>query len=223
MPGAAVILIGQVETVGMVAGGSNSPAPKYEVKDLQFLIMPEEVIGPISPYVYGLNDQDPNWNERDSSASGRNRMTGYNWTNNYSNAGTDWKNSSDDWLCNSPIKYSDCDQPGAIYRHFVEENQKAGLDSLVTLQMAGFVAADKNGEVLKEETAPSKRWVPVAFNKKEPFTLTPKPECQVVYEDEFVHYLVSHFNRASDGGIKFYDLDNETANWYSKHPRCPSQ
>jgi len=148
---------------------------------------------------------------------GGNRMTGYNWTNNYSNAGTDWKNFSDDWLC-IQNKYTDCDQPGAYVRHFVEGNQKAGLESLITVQMAGYVAADKKGEVSKDEVAPSSRWAKLEFEKKGPFTLTPKPDSPVVYSDEFVNYLVQTFKPASQGGIKFYDLDNETANWYSKHP-----
>ena len=45
------------------------------------------------------------------------------------------------------VHYTDCDQPGALAKHFVEENQKAGMASLVTLPMAGYVAADKNGAV----------------------------------------------------------------------------
>ena len=41
----------------------------------------------------------------------------------------------------------------------------------------------------------------------------------VVYEDEFVNYVVQKLGKASDGGIKFYALDNEPALWPSTHPR----
>lgn len=217
MVGAAVLFFGPVE-----AGGKSAPAPgaaaPTETKDIRFIVSPGKVLGAISPYVYGLNSQNPEGLNPTVRRLGGNRMTGYNWTNNDSSAGTDWQNFSDDYLCVS-AKLADCNKPGAVYRHFVEENRKAGLDSLVTIQMAGYVAADKKGEVKKGETAPSPRWAKVEFEKKGPFTLSPKPDSKVVYDDEFVHFLVHRFQPASKGGIKFYDLDNEPALWPSKHPR----
>jgi len=216
MIGSAVLFIGPVEAGGAAVAAPGTAAPA-ETKDIQFTVSPAKVLGTISPYVYGLNDQNPAGLNATVRRMGGNRLTGYNWNNNYSNAGTDWKNFSDDYLCNS-AKYTDCDKPGAFYRHFVEENQKAGMDSLVTVQMAGYVSADKNGEVTKAETAPSARWAKVEFEKKTPFTLTPPPDSKTVYDDEFVHFLVANFKTASEGGVKFYDLDNEPALWPSKHP-----
>ena len=187
--------------------------------DINFLIMPDEVVGPISPYVYGLNAQDPADTGATVRRLGGNRMTGYNWVNNASNAGNDWKHSSDDWLCNGLFHYPDSDQPGALIKHFVEEDQKAGIDSLITVPMAGFVAADKNGEVTEAETAPSARFRDVLFHKKKPFILTPHPKDRVVFEDEFVNWAAKTLKPASQGGIKFYALDNEPALWPSTHPR----
>jgi len=186
--------------------------------DIHFLIMPDTVVGTISPYIYGINDEDPTGSGATLRRLGGNRMTGFNWVNNASNAGSDWKHSSDDWLC-AQSKLTDCDQPGAFVRHFVEENQKAGIDSLVTLPMAGFVAADKNGEVGENEKAPSKRWKAVLPRKKGKFTLIPKEKALVVYDDEFVNFLVSNFKTAQDGGVRFYDLDNEPGLWSETHPR----
>jgi mannan endo-1,4-beta-mannosidase len=187
--------------------------------DINVLVMPDEVVGPISPYIYGLNDQDPSGTGATLRRLGGNRMTGYNWVNNASNAGSDWKQTSDDWMCGNHLHYTDCDQPGAMARHFVEENQKAGLDTLMTIPMAGYVAADKNGEVLETEKAPSKRWKKIDFHKKGLYTLNPNPNAAVVYEDEFVHFLVSNFKKGSEGGVRFYDLDNEPGIWSSAHPR----
>ena len=67
--------------------------------DIQMLIMPDEVIGPISPYVYGINDKDPGDTNTTVRRLGGNRTTGYNWENNTSNAGNDWHHFSDDWFC----------------------------------------------------------------------------------------------------------------------------
>src|SRR5690348_14783039 len=56
---------------------------------------------PISPYIYGTN-QDLSGTERWTLRRfGGNRTTGYNWENNASNAGSDWQQSSDDFMCSS--------------------------------------------------------------------------------------------------------------------------
>lgn len=186
--------------------------------DMHFLIIPDAVIGPISPYIYGLNDQDPADTNTTVRRLGGNRLTGYNWINNASNAGSDYKQSSDDWLCKDHLKFTNCDEPAASVIDFVEQNQKAAMDSLITVPMAGYVAADKNGPVLESEKAPSARWKAISLRKKSPFTLNPNPDSKVVYEDEFVNYLVQKLHSAAQGGIKFYDLDNEPGLWPTTHP-----
>ncbi len=187
--------------------------------DVNFLVMPDEVIGPISPYIYGINDKDPGDTHTTLRRLGGNRMTGYNWENNASNAGSDWHQTSDDWMCAQNLHYSDCAQPGAMVKDFVLDSRKAGMESLITVPMAGYVAADKSGEVSEAEAAPGKRWKKLGFHKKKPYTLNPDPNGPVVYEDEFVNFLKSNFKQASEGGVKFYDLDNEPGIWPSTHPR----
>ncbi len=187
--------------------------------DVNFLVMPDEVIGPISPYIYGINDKDPGDTHTTVRRLGGNRMTGYNWENNASNAGNDWHHTSDDWMCAQNFHYTDCDKPGSMAAQFVQQTQKYGMDTLMTVPMAGFVAADKSGVVAETETAPSKRWKKIEFHKKRPYTLSPDPNGPVVYEDEFINYLVSNYKEAKDGGVRFYDLDNEPGIWPSTHPR----
>ena len=187
--------------------------------DMHFLIMPDAVIGPISPYVYGLNDQDSTGTGATIRRLGGNRLTGYNWVNNASNAGSDYKHNNDDWLCKDHLHGTNCDQPAAAITDFVEQNLKTGMDSLITVPMAGYVAADKNGEVLESEKAPSSRWKPISFIKKKRYTLEPNPKDKVVYEDEFVNYLVQQLHLAAEGGVKFYALDNEPDLWSETHPR----
>jgi mannan endo-1,4-beta-mannosidase len=188
--------------------------------DIQFLILPDKPIGPVSPYVYGLNAQDPGDTGATVRRLGGNRMTGYNWVNNASNAGSDYKHISDNWLCDGLFHYTDCDKPAGLITDFVGENQKNGMDSLITVPLAGYVAADKNGsEVTESEKAPSARWKPIDFRKKGPYTLAPKENAKVVYEDEFVNFLAKTLGPASKGGVKFYALDNEPDLWSETHPR----
>ena len=110
-----------------------------------------------------------------------------------------------------------------MVKHFVEDSRKSGMDSLITIPMAGYVAADKNGAVKEDETAPSARWVKVEFSKKGPFTLEPDLKDGVAYDDEFVNFLVHHFKKADQGGVKFYSTDNEPSLWSSTHPRIHPQ
>src|SRR5437667_12091357 len=86
--------------------------------DINFLIMPNEVIGPISPYIYGINDKDPADTHTTVRRLGGNRMTGYNWVNNASNAGNDWHHTSDDWMCAQNLHYTNCDKPVSMVKQF---------------------------------------------------------------------------------------------------------
>src|SRR5579864_5458111 len=66
---------------------------------IQINIYPETDTHAISPYIYGSNGQS---DDRDENITARriggNRLTGYNWENNASNAGTDYYNESDNFM-----------------------------------------------------------------------------------------------------------------------------
>ncbi len=98
------------------------------------------VSGPISPYVYGSNEDD--WTKSGRHLTfgrqGGNRMTAYNWENNASNAGSDYQNQSDDYLGGGDI-------PGEVPRKAVAAAQENDAAFLVTIPLAGYVSADKNG------------------------------------------------------------------------------
>ena len=67
-------------------------------QSVDFSISVEESLKTISPYIYGTNQlltEDEHWG---AMRQGGNRLTGYDWENNASNAGTDWLNSSDNFL-----------------------------------------------------------------------------------------------------------------------------
>ncbi|MBD3919819.1 fibronectin type III domain-containing protein [Paenibacillus sp. PR3] len=145
-------------------------------------------------------------------------MTGYNWENNASNAGSDWLHSSDDYMCASTV--SGCSLPGATVTKFHDISLANNSYSLVTLQMAGYAAADKNGAVSTSEAAPSSRWRSVVNSKGSAFSLTPDVTDNNVYMDEEVNFLVNKYGSAATAtGIKGYSLDNEPDLWSNTHPR----
>lgn len=172
----------------------------------------------ISPYIYGINqsgNQD-NYSKFTVNAirQGGNRFTGYNWETNASNAGADWQHSSDAHL-------SDSSDPADCVQTLSREATANGIGyKLATLQLAGYVAADKNGSVSETETAPSDRWNQVVLTKGSAFADTPDLTDGNVYMDEYVHYIIEKLgNSQSASGIQGYSLDNEPALWNTTHSR----
>ncbi len=177
---------------------------------------------PISPYIYGINEyshQDDLKSVRVNAVrQGGNRMTGYNWENNASNAGSDWKYSSDNNLSTS-------DAPADCAQQLSKEAARYGIGyKMTTLQLAGYVAADKDGTVTEAETAPSKRWNEVKMTKGSAFSKEPDLTDGVVYMDEYVNYIIGKLGDSqSETGIQAYSLDNEPALWSGTHSRIHPQ
>ncbi len=172
----------------------------------------------ISPYIYGINDSG----HLDDAAftavrQGGNRYTGYNWENNCSNAGSDWKHISDDDLTDAAME----GVPGARPLILSAEAAKHNIAyKITTVPIAGYVAADANGTVTEAEAAPSARWKEVRASKGSAFSMTPDTTDGYVYVDEYVNYLVSKLGDAdSAAGFQGYNLDNEPGLWQETHPR----
>lgn len=176
---------------------------------------------PISPYIYGVSYEliDKNVSAGAIRAGG-NRFSAYNWETNASNAGSDWKHMSDRYFQRDlpdDLKKT----PGAVAINLSRKcSEKNNAYSLMTLQMADYVAADFLSTVKEEDTAPSERWNKVEFKKDTAFADQPDKDDGVVYMDEFVNYLVSTLGDSqSESGIKGYSLDNEPGLWKGTHPR----
>lgn len=172
---------------------------------------------PISPLIYGINNfTDASVYNRVSATAvrqGGNRMSGYNWETNYSNAGSDWYHSSDTYLSSMTV-------PAYPVTSFVKIARAKGIPyRLTTVQMAGYAAADKAGTVGEAETAPSARWVRVEPSKGSALSIKPDLKDGVVYMDEYVHYLISKLGSSQEGGVQAYSLDNEPALWQHTHSR----
>jgi len=174
---------------------------------------------PISKYVYGTNGGTGT--DYTIRRSGGNRLTAYNWENNFSNAGSDWYYFNDNLLVNN-LPWNEQLIPGIAMTTFVDSCLSQGQASIITLQMAGYASADGNHEVnLVTETAPSIRFKQVVSAKGASFCNppgSPNTSDGYVYMDEFVNFLVSEYGYAGTAtGVKFYDLDNEPTLWSSTH------
>lgn len=229
----AVLLLGLSVVLACDSGGGSTttpgppqpPSDEEDTTDVEgtatISIHTGEDRSPISPYVYGSNQDRSSGNVWTVRRLGGNRLTGYNWETNHSNAGADYQHSSDNFLLNDAgIPESEWDEPARVLTHFHDQSLNMGAESVLTLQMAGFVSGDDDGTVTEEETAPSPRWDSVAFRKHAPFESPPDLEDGTVYIDELVHTLTQRYgNAASSEGVRWYTLDNEPALWPETHPR----
>jgi hypothetical protein len=169
---------------------------------------------PISKYIYGTNF----YMNTDYTIQriGGNRCTAYNWENNWSNAGSDYLFENDTmWDSSNPPV------PGLGYTKLIDQSNLINQDSIVTLQLAGYVSAPIFGQNLDQYPAPSQYFYPVQFAKGAPFCSppnNPNTSDNVVYMDEFVNFLVWKYGYAGTAtGVKFYSLDNEVDIWDSTH------
>jgi hypothetical protein len=191
----------------------------------------------ISPYIYGTNFYAGNTNAPallTLDRAGGNRWTAYNWINNGSNAGSDYFYENDNYLCNGTCNAG---IPAEAVRMHIAGDQQAGLASLVTLQMQGYVSKDTQVVQLSPPfTIPDLSHFRPTVDKKsnissQPFTLTPPAATtdNNVYLDEFAWALDQKFPGqnilgppAGKPGVTsviptFISLDNEPDLWNSTH------
>ena len=192
------------------------PLANLTAQDVTFTIDAAHDGHTIPEAVYGANDLSLPGST--VHRHGGNRQTGFNWENNASNAGTDYINSSDSYLGNNS-GIGDSQVSGALLQAWLNADRAQSRKTIITLPLAGYVAADMTGPVSAGETAPSARWKQVLVNKPGALSLTPDKSDGVVYLDEMVNFLVTKYGTAAEGGVSAYSLDNEPALWPSTHPR----
>lgn len=209
------------ESVEPVPEPEPDPRPVPET-EFTYRIRPDRELGTISPLIYGTNVmKGTSHTAKDVSTLvrlGGNRLTGYNWENNASNAGSDWYHHSDGFLVSEVVDGSRMNVPGSVAETFVRNCLSHGQTPLMTVPICYSVAADMDGTV---DEGDDSRWVANRPRKNAPFSSTPNLTDGVVYADELVHFLsdVKGFK-----GKVAYSLDNEPELWAWTHPRiCPEQ
>jgi hypothetical protein len=183
---------------------------------------------PISPYIYGTNFYSGNTAPQPGftlDRAGGNRWTAYNWINNASNAGSDYFYENDDYLCNGSCNAA---IPAEAVRQVIADDENAGLASLVTLQLQGYVSKDTTVVQVPRPFPDLTYFRPVVAKKSTAssaaFTPTP-PDASVdnnVYMDEFAWALDEKFASQDIFGATathpvFISLDNEPDLWNSTH------
>lgn len=200
------------------SGGIITPATPA-VASVSFEVHSDQDRLAISPLIYGINSgdfSDSRIKHLTFNRAGGNRITAYNWETNASNAGTDYFNQNDNFLSSSNV-------PGAAFTDQIQKTLDDGGEYVMSIPMAGYVSADKNGggDVNQTPDFIHTRFLPSSPRKGSAFLTTPSTTDGAVYQDEFVNFLKSKFPTAFTGThakISFM-LDNEPDLWAATHPR----
>jgi len=214
-------VVSALNAAGESANSSQASAtPVNAIADVTITVDPT-MTKPISPYIYGTNFYSGNTSPQPNftlDRDGGNRWTAYNWETNASNAGSDYIYNNDNYLSSSNV-------PAGAVRSFIAGDQGAGLASLVTFQLQGYVSADESGPVLRP--FPNLTRFKQVIEKKStkdaaPFTTTPPTSDAYVYMDEFAWALDQKFSGLGIFGASpvhptFVSLDNEPDLWNSTH------
>jgi len=181
---------------------------------VNFTINAQQNVQPISPFIYGVNQNLPGYNNPTYFRLGGDRWTAYNWVTNASNAGSDYNYSNDDYLGGGST-------PGGAVMPTLSNAYSLDAGTLLTIPMNGLVSADENGPVnINDPTRFTTRFKPEEPAKNAPFTLTPDPNAPVVYEDEFVNWVKTNYPYGTTDPNRpiSFELDNEPDSWSTTHP-----
>jgi len=194
---------------------------------------------PISPYIYGMNLAD-----EDLAAEidlpvrrwGGNSTTRYNWQLNVHNTGSDW------YYENIPDTNSGTLPGGSSTNQFVDQDRRTETKTILTMPLIGWTPKrrldnhpyDCGFKVSKygaQVSPPDRPWMdPVdpwdtdcgsGVNSSGDITGNDPADTSTpittTYVISWINHLKSRYNTAANGGVLFYNLDNEPMLWNSTH------
>ncbi len=184
---------------------------------------------PISPLIYGTCFGSSNQLKELNAPLNRwggNSTTRYNWHLNADNRANDWYFQS--------IGYSSS-TPGAEADTFIRNTKGAGAEPLLTIPMIGWMAKLGPGRsklasysIAKygPQTGNDWQWMPDAGNgisvtNNTPITWNDPNDANFPTNSDFqqawVRSLTNRWKASTNGGVRYYIMDNEHTLWHSTH------
>ena len=178
---------------------------------------------PISAYIYGMNFADENLAKELTLPVrrwGGNSTSRYNWQNNFTNTGSDWYYEN--------VVNGNADD-------FVYQDRSTGTKTILTMPLIGWIS--KNSPTSHPYACGFKiskygpqqdadwNWDPDCGNGNHtdgtPITGNDPLDTSIAitssYEIDWINHLTSTFGTGDNGGVMFYNLDNEPMLWDSTH------
>jgi hypothetical protein len=156
---------------------------------------------------------------------GGNATTRYNYALDETNRGSDW------FFENVPGNADPAGLPnGSETDTFVDQDRRTGTDTILTVPLIGWVpkARDYSCGFSVAKYGPQQQtdqWRPDCGNGIKPDgtpitgndpTDTSTP-AGAAYVTDWLHHLTATYGTAANGGVKFYNLDNEPDIWFQTH------
>jgi len=183
---------------------------------------------PISPQIYGVafasSNQMADLNYT-LNRSGGNSETRYNWLNNAHNLGSDW------YFESYPGSSS---TPGAAADDHVAQSKAGGAQAMITIPMIGWMPKLGTGRTLIPSFSVAKygaqtatdQWYADAGNGISSATgsdiANNDPSdanfsTNSAFQQGYVQHLISRWGNSTNGGVRYYFMDNESSIWCSTH------
>jgi hypothetical protein len=226
-----------------IKDATGTTQPVFYIDDLRFvaknvpLAMTVDAANrkPISPYIYGMNYYSDaaksevmlNYISLPVRRWGGNDTSRYNWEIDATNTGSDsYFVNTDRSDSNNPPKLS-------AVNDMIDINNTLKADTLLTVPMIGFVAKDQKScgfSITKYgtqyKTDPDRPGCgdgiikivnnsPIYIKGNSPSDTSTKFSANSV--KKWVAFLTENYSKASQGGVKFYGLDNEPEGWHETH------
>ena len=223
-----------IDAVALIGGGTAARAPEAAASG--------PVGGPaltvdtateqhkINAHIYGINfatEELATDLQLPINRWGGNATTRYNWQNDTSNRASDW------YFENIPNENDNVEQlpAGSRSDKFVEQNQATGTSSLLTIPLIGWTAKDRENKACGFSVAKygpqekSDPWKADCGNGVRPdgslITNNDPADTSIPIDPTFVQdwirHLTQRYGSAQDGGVQFYNLDNEPMLWHYTH------
>ncbi len=181
----------------------------------------------ISPLIYGVAFANSSNQLSDLNAplhrSGGNNESRYNWQLNAHNIDADWFFES---VSDGPTSAS-----GSAADAFVSMSKGGGSQAMITIPMIGWTAklgagrstlgsysvkkygpqTGQDGDNGNGKASPSGN----AITNNDPNDAN--SPCDVSFQQGYVQHLVSTWGASTNGGVKYYFMDNEDSIWFSTH------
>ncbi len=216
-----------VDDITLVSGSVTNPVSAGTNAPITILVNAQSNRLAISPMIYGTaiatSNQLADLNFT-LNRSGGNSETRYNWQTNAHNLAADWYFES----------YPDSSStPGATADAFVADSLNGGGQPMISIPMIGWAPKLGSGRAIipsysvakygvQEQTDP---YLPDAGDglttDGQPITTNDPNDANFpvgpAFEQGYVQHLMSTWGSSTNGGVKYYIMDNEHSLWFSTH------
>ena len=169
---------------------------------------------PISPGIYGVAlDSDDSMKLAALNRWGGDATSSYNWKIDVSNAGNDWNCANYVGRFTSPTPDSALTTSSDQFVHY---NITQHADTLMTIPITGWVASMATPNPGTPDCAGSSfisTCCQTLGTSEEEVIDKGSSVLDTSFMGSWVTHLVSTFGSATNGGVRYYQLDNEPDNW----------